>query len=157
MCHAKPRLPFAFTLPSAALLRIVDSPAPAKATGFTVDTPTSGLMWARLYRTRLRLSDATIIIVVVAITLFARFGFEGASAEVVGLQADYSVVSLLIIVVWIGSLGAFHTRDSRVVGVGANEYKRVINASGWRSGCRHRLRLPGDIARGYSSPRPESG
>lgn len=153
MSDPKPRLPFAFTPPLGRRpnLRLVDSPAPAKATGFSVDTPTSGLIWARLYRSRLRLSDATIIIAAVGISLFARFGIEGATAAVGGVQADYTAVSLLIAVVWIASLGAFHTRDSRVVGVGANEYKRVINASALAFGLLAIgfLVFQVDIARGY--------
>ena len=153
MSDPKPRLPFAITvqLGRRAHLRLVDRLLPAEAPGFTVDTPTSGLKWARFYRTKLRLSDTTIIIAVVAMSLFARFGIEGASASVGGLQADYSAVSLLIIVVWLASLSAFHTRDSRVVGVGANEYKRVINASALAFGLLAIgfLVFQVDIARGY--------
>ncbi|MEO6201485.1 MAG: sugar transferase [Cryobacterium sp.] len=151
MSDPRPRLPLAATVPLGrpAHLQLVDRLAPTA--DFTVDTPTSGVQWARAYRTRLRLSDAAIIVAAVSIALLARFGVDGASAQVGGLHADYWTVSLLITGVWIASLGAFHTRDTRVVGVGAIEYKRVINASALAFGLLAIgfLIFQVDIARGY--------
>ncbi|KFF60213.1 polyprenyl glycosylphosphotransferase, partial [Cryobacterium sp. MLB-32] len=63
------------------------------------------------------------------IALFARFGIDGASTPVGPLHTDYWVLSIVIGATWLTSLGALHTRDGRVIGMGATEYKRVVNAS----------------------------
>jgi exopolysaccharide biosynthesis polyprenyl glycosylphosphotransferase len=130
MTDPKPRLPFIATTPAWRIprLRLVDTAAPPTPT-VTVDTHSSGLAWARRYRTKLRLTDAGVIVAAVATGLVARLGAEGASAADIGQRVEYWGVSLAIIATWIITLGTFHTRDSRVVGVGAAEYKRVINAS----------------------------
>jgi exopolysaccharide biosynthesis polyprenyl glycosylphosphotransferase len=129
MTDPKPRLPLVPAVQPwrRTRLHIVDLPALATPT-LTVDTHSSGLIWARRYRTKLRLTDAGTIVTAVATGLLARLGSEGYSAAS-GIRADYWAVSLLIIGTWVLTLGTFHTRDSRVVGVGAAEYKRVINAS----------------------------
>lgn len=130
MTDPKPRLPIITAAPAWRIprLRLVDTTTPPNQAR-SVDTHSSGLAWARRYRTTLRLTDAGVIVAAVAIGLAARLGSEGASAADLGQHAEYWGVSLLIIATWILTLGTFHTRDSRVVGVGATEYKRVINAS----------------------------
>jgi exopolysaccharide biosynthesis polyprenyl glycosylphosphotransferase len=69
--------------------------------------------------------------VVFAIQLL-RFGLDPAT--VVGLdpasiELNYSIISIVLIVSWSLVLGAFKTRDYRMVGSGATEYKLVVNAS----------------------------
>src|SRR5690606_16872102 len=39
------------------------------------------------------------------------------------------LVSILLVVTWLVSLAAFDTRGSRIIGIGAMEYKRVFDAS----------------------------
>ncbi len=132
MTDPRPRLPLVApaTPWRRPRLRIVDPPAPSEATPtFTVDTHSSGLIWARRYRRKLRLTDAGIVAAAAATGLLARLVSEGSSPAGHTLGADYWAAPLLIIATWIVTLGAFHTRDSRVVGVGAAEYKRVANAS----------------------------
>jgi exopolysaccharide biosynthesis polyprenyl glycosylphosphotransferase len=82
-----------------------------------------GLSRARGFRTRLFATDALIIAVVVAGVFIARTTSEGFAA------LGYWVVPLLLIALWLVSMGVFHTRDSRVLCTGAAEYKRVISSS----------------------------
>ncbi|WP_233206005.1 sugar transferase [Cryobacterium sp. Y82] len=109
-------------------LRLVDRAMTSQA-DIAVDTPSLGLMWARRYRTKLRLTDVVVIVLAVGVALVFRFGVDGIPAATGSFSANYWLVSLLIVATWLTTLELFHTRDSRVVGVGASEYKQVINAS----------------------------
>jgi exopolysaccharide biosynthesis polyprenyl glycosylphosphotransferase len=44
-------------------------------------------------------------------------------------DVGYLQISLLIAVAWVLALGAYRTRDPRIVGIGVDEYKRVISAT----------------------------
>jgi exopolysaccharide biosynthesis polyprenyl glycosylphosphotransferase len=112
----------------APKLRLVDQPA-STHTHIPIDTPSSGLIWARRYRTKLRLTDVAVIVLAVGVALVSRFGVDGIPAVPGSFSANYWLVSLLIVATWLTTLEVFHTRDSRVVGAGATEYKQVINAS----------------------------
>ncbi|WP_104132330.1 sugar transferase [Cryobacterium sp. M91] len=121
-------LPVGDSLRRAPKLRLVDQAASATC-DIALDTPSSGLIWARRYRTKLRLTDVTVIVLAVAVALVFRFGVRGIPAVPGSFSANYWLVSLLIVVTWLVALELFHTRDSRVVGAGAHEYKQVVNAS----------------------------
>jgi exopolysaccharide biosynthesis polyprenyl glycosylphosphotransferase len=152
MTDPRPRLPLAGAVPFGRRpkLRLVDTATP-ELPALAVDTPSSGHAWARAYRTRLRLTDSGVIVGAVAAALLVRFGAEQAHATVGATRADYWTISLLIVVTWLATLSAFHTRDSRVVGVGATEYKQVVNASALAFGLLAIgfLIFQVDIARGY--------
>ena len=109
-------------------LRLVDQ-ATSAHTDIAVDTASSGLIWARRYRTKLRLTDIAVIVLAVGVALVFRFGVDGIPAVSGSFSANYWLLSLLIVATWLMTLELFHTRDSRVIGVGASEYKQVINAS----------------------------
>ncbi|MFJ4169507.1 sugar transferase [Paenarthrobacter sp. NPDC089714] len=84
--------------------------------------------WIRLLRNALRLSDS----VLVAVAVFAGYllntdGFATA-AEGTGYTRQ-AILGLLIGLAWIGALEVYRTRDSKVLGVGPEEYKRVLSAS----------------------------
>ncbi len=91
--------------------------------------PESGLAWARAYCARLRVTDTAIITLAVVITYFARFGFADPVTLGTASGARYAYMSLLVVLTWSISLAAFRTRELRLIGVGAGEYKRVVNAS----------------------------
>ncbi|RNE67376.1 sugar transferase [Cryobacterium tepidiphilum] len=154
MSDLKPRLPligapaFGRRVPK---LRLVDTLAPVTPT-LTADSRESGLTWARRYRNRLRATDFTVIVAAVTVALVARFGVAGAQTSVgTSPVVEYWMVSAVIVVAWLATLSALHTRDSRVVGVGATEYKQVINASALAFGLLAIgfLVFQVDIARGY--------
>jgi exopolysaccharide biosynthesis polyprenyl glycosylphosphotransferase len=92
--------------------------------------PTAGWSWARRYRRVLLATDLVAILIAVAGSQLVWFGLID-----VRLQADwrlsvnYTVVSIVFGVAWVGSLTYFGTRDLRVIGIGVSEYKRIADAS----------------------------
>ncbi|MEO6310454.1 MAG: sugar transferase [Leifsonia sp.] len=132
-------------------LRLIPpQPAPPAVFLPPVDAVSAGLVWARRYRARLQLTDVSVIVVAVGSALALRFG-GGVPVAPGAIHADYWSISALIVAAWILALGAFHTRDSRVIGVGATEYRQVMNASALTFGLLAIafLILQIEIARGY--------
>jgi exopolysaccharide biosynthesis polyprenyl glycosylphosphotransferase len=110
--------------------------------------------WARHYRVRLRITDIAIILAVVCAAMFVRFGFDDATASVgkAGVYStNYWTISVVVVLAWMLALAVYRTRDSRVIGMGAIEYKRVINSSALTFGILAIVFLVGkvEIARGY--------
>lgn len=130
MSESDSHLSFARSFPLGRVprLRIVDR-AVSEQHDIALDTPSSGLIWAQRYRTKLRLTDSAVIVLAVSVALVVRFGVNGIPAVPGSFSANYWLVSLLIVAAWLTTLALFHTRDSRVIGVGASEYKQVVNAS----------------------------
>ncbi|MGO4105387.1 sugar transferase [Leifsonia sp. YAF41] len=153
MTDPKPRDQASSSAASAPppVLRLIPTPPPAPAVFFPpVDALSAGLVWAKRYRARLQFTDISIIMIAVSLALIVRFG--GASTVTPSsLHVEYWSISVLIIAAWIVALGAFHTRDSRVIGVGAAEYRQVMNASALAFGLLAIgfLVFQVEIARGY--------
>jgi exopolysaccharide biosynthesis polyprenyl glycosylphosphotransferase len=104
------------------------STGPIDLTAAVPASALSGAAWARQYRTRLRLTDAAVIVGAVTVAFLARFAMESPrSASAIPLS--YWLVSATVAVTWVVTLSVLRTRDARSVGVGATEYKLVINAS----------------------------
>ena len=86
-------------------------------------------LWERRYRRRLRATDAAIITGVTGLTALLQ-----ATVLVPVGTAQQSWLSGVVFAVtagvWLLLLGLFQTRDSRIVGAGATEYKRVAHATG---------------------------
>jgi exopolysaccharide biosynthesis polyprenyl glycosylphosphotransferase len=108
-------------------------------------------VWARNYRIRLRLTDVATIMFAVTVAFLMRFGIEAIPAGAGIEDAQYVFISATIIVCWLVALFAFGVHDSRVIGVGASEYRRIVNASGTAFGLLAIVFvvLNVDIARGY--------
>ena len=89
--------------------------------------------WARNYATRLVITDLVVIAWAVVGTQIAWFGTLDAQLNISkyrgGFALNYSLVSVILIVAWVTFLAMFGTRDSRVIGTGNNEYKRVVDAT----------------------------
>lgn len=104
---------------------------------------------ARTART-LRIVDAFIIVWAVAGAYMLRFGVEPGS-DASGQESLYIWLSIALSIAWWVMLGAWNSRQSRILGAGPDEYKRVAAASLWLFGlvaiisyvCRF------DTARGY--------
>jgi exopolysaccharide biosynthesis polyprenyl glycosylphosphotransferase len=94
--------------------------------------------------------DAFVVTWAVAGAYTMRFGLEPNFGER-GVEAAYGLLSLGLIVAWWFMLGAWNSRQSRILGAGADEYKRVAAASLWLFGLvaifSYVLRI--DTARGY--------
>ncbi|WP_232528876.1 sugar transferase [Mycetocola zhujimingii] len=108
-------------------------------------------VWARNYRIRLRLTDVATIILAVTLAFSLRFGIEAIPASTRINDGQYLVISATIVVSWLIALVAFGVHDSRVIGVGTSEYKRIVNASATAFGlfAIALVILKVDIARGY--------
>ncbi|MEJ7774891.1 MAG: sugar transferase [Nocardioidaceae bacterium] len=95
------------------------------------------LTWAEAYRRRLAVTDALVIAWALTGAHVARFGAADTDLAVGRYAPSYLLISLLLAVAWWLSLSLFGTRDTRIIGVGPEEYKRVVGT------C---LRLFGSIA-----------
>ncbi|NHC13430.1 sugar transferase [Motilibacter deserti] len=91
---------------------------------------TSPGAWLGRYGRRLVLTDLAVVVLAVASAHAYRFGLDDGPVTG-GSALGYVELSVLIGVAWLGSLTLHDTRDLKVVGTGADEYKRVLNAS-WR-------------------------
>lgn len=98
----------------------------------------------------LRITDAFIVSWAVGGAYITRFGIEPDLGSL-GNDAAYGVFSISLIITWWLMLGAWNSRHSRILGAGADEYKRVAAASLWLFGLvaifSYVLRI--DTARGF--------
>lgn len=98
----------------------------------------------------LRSVDALVVIWAVIGAYIARFGFEPDLTSLTD-ESAYVMLSLCLIVAWWLMLGAWNSRHHRILGSGADEYKRVAAASLWLFGLvaifSYVFRI--DTARGY--------
>jgi exopolysaccharide biosynthesis polyprenyl glycosylphosphotransferase len=105
--------------------------------------------WQHRYAARLRISDSVIVFASVMLAQFVRFGdnltASGYSAPVM------TSFSLLFVVLWMSFLAVFHTRSTRIIGAGIDEYRRIASASFWTFGTIAMATLLARIflARGY--------
>jgi exopolysaccharide biosynthesis polyprenyl glycosylphosphotransferase len=103
--------------------------APVAASGTEPATGLSGAAWARQYRLRLTLTDAAVIGSAVTVAFLARFSMSNPISDATRIPLADWALTAIVALSWIITLGTFRTRDARIVGVGATEYKLVINAS----------------------------
>ena len=89
----------------------------------------AGTRWSNRYRRVLAVSDASVIFSVAFVAHMPWFGLDAAPVAVGWFDVGYLQISLLIAVAWVLALGAYRTRDPRIVGIGVDEYKRVISAT----------------------------
>lgn len=94
--------------------------------------------------------DAFVIVWAVAGAFVVRFGFE-PNFVISGQESNYLWLSVVLCVAWWFMLGAWNSRQSRILGAGPDEYKRVAAASLWLFGLlaivSYVLRI--ETARGY--------
>jgi len=99
----------------------------------TVNNDVATADWARKYANRLVVTDLVVIAWAVIGTQIAWFGTLDAQLNLSeyrgGFALNYSLVSVILILAWVTFLALFGTRDSRVIGTGNNEYKRVVDAT----------------------------
>lgn len=80
--------------------------------------------WQRGYARRLLLADFIAVVLAVGLAQWLRFG--GLSGEVSTFRnVDYTAVSLAIAVLWMAALSINNSRSARIIGSGAEEYRRV--------------------------------
>ncbi|MDI2035758.1 sugar transferase [Paenarthrobacter nitroguajacolicus] len=89
--------------------------------------------WQLQVSRRLRITDAFVIVWAVIGAYVIRFGFE-PDFVISGQEPNYFLVSIALALVWWFMLGAWNSRQSRILGAGPDEYKRVAAASLWLFG-----------------------
>lgn len=116
--------------------------------GEQLKTPRAAESWKRRYPRSLRVIDAAVVIWAVIGAFVVRFGF---SDDVKNTEGPYLALAVALVVVWWLMLGYWGSRESRILGAGSDEYKRVFAASGWLFGfvavISYALRI--DTARGF--------
>ena len=92
-----------------------------------VEHLTSRRVWEHQYIYRLRITDVAVVVLSVALAQLIRFG----ELQNNGLQAtlSYTGVSVVLAALWVAFLAIFRTRSTRVIGNGAEEYRRIVSAT----------------------------
>ncbi|WDF34264.1 sugar transferase [Arthrobacter agilis] len=85
---------------------------------------TSGTAWRRRYRLSLLATDSVLIlgILLLTVNLLTLEASVARTADVLGLGGAIAAG-------WVCAMSVFRTRDPRLIGTGAGEYKRVVRAS----------------------------
>lgn len=84
--------------------------------------------WTRMLVNTLRFADSTLVSAAVFAGYVINTDRPPLAAAGQG-STRQTVLALVIALAWIGALEAYRTRDPKVLGIGAEEYKRVISAS----------------------------
>lgn len=106
--------------------------------------------WKQAMRVRLVITDATVVVITVALARWIRFGAgEDASMDFDGMT--YVLVSALLGGAWVTALAMTQSRSTAILGVGSEEYRRVISATFGVFGLMAIISMifKLDIARGY--------
>ena len=95
-----------------------------------VPVPMKVPAWQRGYARRLVLVDVIGVVVAVGLAQWLRFGaLTGDVSTSTFKNLDYALVSGAIAVAWLVALAINHSRSTRVIGSGAEEYRRVLLAT----------------------------
>ena len=110
----------------------------------------TGRDWRARSSRLLAIVDAFVVAWAVIGAYIIRFGFEPGFV-VAGQEFTYAWLSVALAILWWFMLGAWNSRQTRILGAGPDEYKRVAAASLWLFGLiaivSYVLRV--DTARGY--------
>jgi exopolysaccharide biosynthesis polyprenyl glycosylphosphotransferase len=93
-------------------------------------------VWLRRLARRLFVLDLALVSIAIAVALVARFGAGAPNVQVTGALGripvtSYAALAIALIVGWLVLLYSGSTYDARVIGIGADEYKRVVRSSLW--------------------------
>jgi exopolysaccharide biosynthesis polyprenyl glycosylphosphotransferase len=130
-------------------------------TGFVTVVPSVERRSARAGRsTRSRLrgtasgmavTDTTVLVLAFLIAHAVRFPMDRPFMSVGPADLLHAVIGLVIVLVWSIALAGLRTRDPRIIGVGQDEYRRLITATlttiALVAVCSYAVRF--DLARGY--------
>lgn len=128
----------------AQRVRLPVTVLPTRRSGVGTDS-----RWQQRYANRLRITDSAIVTAAVALAQFVRFGDEPNHSGYPGPLM--TLFSCLFAALWLSSIAVFHTRSTRIIGAGIDEYRRIANASFWTFGIIAMVTLLAkiDLARGY--------
>lgn len=116
-------------------------------------------VWQKRYARRLLVSDFVVLAVVIgSVQLFwlgfddtANFGFPSGTGEQYGGEVSYGIVSAVMLFLWMIALVAVGSVDSRVMGVGHTEYRKITDSGIglFTAVATIMFLLKLDVARGY--------
>lgn len=104
---------------------------PTFLAGDAVPSVLSGVPWRQRYQMSLRLTDAAII----AAAVLMSTNWAPVPSSFTQGTGESALVAVLLGLTWMFMMFMFRTRDPRLIGVGALEYKRVVHASAATFGC----------------------
>jgi exopolysaccharide biosynthesis polyprenyl glycosylphosphotransferase len=92
--------------------------------------------WQRVYARRVLVTDLLVILGSVATAQLIRFRLLGDQESVLvdgrwpeDVTVSYTVLSLVLTIVWMITLQVLETRDHRIIGAGFTEYKRILDST----------------------------
>lgn len=107
------------------------------------------VQWQQLYGIQLLVTDTVVVVAAVLLAQYVRFG----ESPLTGNYADkqLSGFSIVFVILWLSALAIFRSRASQIIGIGIEEYRRVISASFWTFGAIAitTLLIKADVVRGY--------
>jgi exopolysaccharide biosynthesis polyprenyl glycosylphosphotransferase len=116
----------------------------------TTDT-VEGRRWQQSYRLRVLAVDSIVVIAAVVLAQIGRFEILDTAATGHVSWQRATAVSIGLAVTWLIALGVLQSRDVSLVGVGSEEYRRVVSATAWVFGLTAvtSLILQTQLSRGY--------
>jgi exopolysaccharide biosynthesis polyprenyl glycosylphosphotransferase len=87
--------------------------------------------WKRAYRRRVLLVDALVLIAAVTTAdIASRVLAEDGTVDQMRLT-KHTLLSVVLVVQWMIALSILRSRDISLVGIGAEEYRKVVSATAW--------------------------
>ena len=111
-----------------------------------------GRHWKLMYRTRLLAVDSFVVVGAVTLTQIGRFLIlTPKEADPAHTWESVTILSAIIAATWLLALGVLQSRDISLVGIGVEEYRRVVSATVWVFGLIAvlSLLLRTEVSRGY--------
>ena len=105
--------------------------------------------WERRYSRNLLITDTVVVCGAVILAQYVRFGNPSMPPSYVNHYV--TAYSALLAIIWLSTLAGFRSRSPRYIGVGIEEYRRVVTASFWTFGAiaMAELLVKLEISRGY--------
>lgn len=112
---------------------------------------TQARQWKRAYHRRVLVVDTIVIVAVVMVAHIGRFTLLPTDDPNDGTSWRVTVLSVILVISWLISLELRQSRDILLVGIGAEEYGRVVSATMWVFGliAVFGLLLKFQMSRGY--------
>ena len=90
-----------------------------------------GRQWKRAHRRRVLAVDTIILVAVVSVAQIGRFWLLPTDDPNERASWYVTVLSVVLVISWLIALGLQQSRDISLVGMGTEEYRRVVSATVW--------------------------
>lgn len=115
------------------------------------DLPLPPASWKRRYVIGVALSDLVLLTIATVLAVVLRFGLDSGATTSGPFALGYTGLGIAIAGAWWASLSLFRSRDLRIIGEGAEEYRRITRITFWLFGglAIASMMLKVDMSRGY--------